>query len=216
VLDFRLTPRCSRDLRPSGLLRSNSLPTFRDKISIEDIFQLRSASLLRLIVRSGLDVPTFATRRLHACHHARTPSDGRWNCGREMSGNFCLNADFHVTFRDPLHAVRLRHETDGFTSPPNFFALKIRRLRPGANPRTWVPKASTLPLDHGSRYPLKIVCSETLVRNYYYSLLYSPVQRRSHQRGGGSLKLLRKFLFVFLLQVRCFGVSGPGERLCPV
>ena len=38
----------------------------------------------RLIVRSGLDVPTFATRRLHA----RAPSGGRWNCGREMSGNF--------------------------------------------------------------------------------------------------------------------------------
>ena len=29
---------------------------------------------------------------------------------------------------------------------------KIRRLRPGANLRTWVPKASTLPLDHRSRY----------------------------------------------------------------
>jgi len=43
---------------------------------------------LRLIVLSGLDVPTFATRRLHACHHARAPSSGRWNCGREMSGNF--------------------------------------------------------------------------------------------------------------------------------
>jgi len=43
---------------------------------------------LRLIVRSGLDVPTFDTRRLHTCHHARAPSGGRWNCGREMSGNF--------------------------------------------------------------------------------------------------------------------------------
>jgi hypothetical protein len=31
---------------------------------------------------------------------------------------FCLNADIHVTFRDILHAVKLRHETDGFTSPP--------------------------------------------------------------------------------------------------
>jgi hypothetical protein len=39
-------------------------------------------------VGSWLDVPTFATRRLHACHHARAPSGGRWNCGREMSGNF--------------------------------------------------------------------------------------------------------------------------------
>jgi hypothetical protein len=29
---------------------------------------------------------------------------------------FCLNAEFHVTFRDLLHAVKLRHGTDGFTS----------------------------------------------------------------------------------------------------
>jgi len=43
---------------------------------------------LRLIVRSGLDVPTFATRRLYACHHARAPSGGRWNCEREMYCNF--------------------------------------------------------------------------------------------------------------------------------
>jgi hypothetical protein len=49
--------------------------------------QLGTAAL-RLIVRSGLDVPTFATRRLHACRHARAPSGGRWNCGQEMSGNF--------------------------------------------------------------------------------------------------------------------------------
>ena len=32
----------------------------------------------------------------------------------------------------------------------DFFALKIRRLRPGAKLRTRVPKASTLPLDHRS------------------------------------------------------------------
>jgi hypothetical protein len=73
---------------------------------------------------------------------------------------FCLNADFHVTFRNLSHAVKLRHGTDGFTSPPTegvlriFFALKIRRLRPGANPRPWVPTANTLPLDHRSRYLL--------------------------------------------------------------
>jgi len=42
---------------------------------------------LRLIMPSVLDVPTFATRRLYACHHARAPS-GRCNGGREMSGNF--------------------------------------------------------------------------------------------------------------------------------
>jgi hypothetical protein len=31
----------------------------------------------RFIVRSELEVPTFATRRLHECHHARAPSGGR-------------------------------------------------------------------------------------------------------------------------------------------
>jgi len=31
---------------------------------------------------------------------------------------FCLNVDFHITFMDLLHAVKLRNGTDGFTSPP--------------------------------------------------------------------------------------------------
>jgi hypothetical protein len=66
--------------------------------------------------------------------------------------------DFHVAFRDLLHAVNLRHGTDGFTFPPKegvlwiFSPWKIRRLRPGLNPRTWVPKASTLRLDQRSRW----------------------------------------------------------------
>ena len=64
--------------------------------------------------------------------------------------------DFHGTFRDLLQAANLRHGTHGFTSLPKegvlriFSPLKIRRLRPGLNPRTWVPKASTLPLNHRS------------------------------------------------------------------
>jgi len=41
------------------------------------IFSTTHCSLSRLIVRSGLDVPTFATRSLHACHHARAPNGGR-------------------------------------------------------------------------------------------------------------------------------------------
>ena len=66
--------------------------------------------------------------------------------------------DFHVAFRNLLHAVNLRHGTDGFTSPTKegvlriFSPWKIRRLRPGLNPRNWVPKASTLPLDHRGRF----------------------------------------------------------------
>jgi hypothetical protein len=40
---------------------------------------------------------------------------------------FCLNADFHVTFRYLLHAVKLRHGTDGFTSSPKEGVLRIFR-----------------------------------------------------------------------------------------
>jgi hypothetical protein len=58
--------------------------------------------------------------------------------------------DFHGTCTDLLHAAKLRHGADGFTSPPKegmlriFFARKIRRLQPGLNPRTRVPEASML------------------------------------------------------------------------
>jgi hypothetical protein len=36
-----------------------------------------------------------------------------------------LNADSHVTFRDLLHAVKLRHGTDGVTSPSKEGVLRI-------------------------------------------------------------------------------------------
>jgi hypothetical protein len=91
--------------------------------------QLRTEAL-RLIVRSWLDVPTFATRLLHACHHARASSGGRWNCGREMSGNFAEMMT-STPFRDLLHAVKLRHGTDRLCFPSegrcaeDIFALKI-------------------------------------------------------------------------------------------
>jgi len=57
--------------------------------------------------------------------------------GEKFQKNFAESGHFHVTF--------------GFFYVPSdgrraeiFFARKIRRLRPGLNPRTWVPKASTL------------------------------------------------------------------------
>jgi hypothetical protein len=56
-----------------------------------------------------------------------------------------------------LHAINLRHGTDGFTSPPKevvlwiFITLKIHRPRPGLNPQTLGPVASTLLLDHRGR-----------------------------------------------------------------
>jgi len=38
---------------------------------------------------------------------------------------FCINSEFHVTLRELLHAVKLRHGTDGFTSPPKEGVLRI-------------------------------------------------------------------------------------------
>jgi len=95
---------------------------------------------LRLIVRSGLDVPTFATRRHHACHHTRAPSCGRWSCGREMSRQFCLNADLHVTLRDLSHAVKLTTWDRRFNFPSegrsaeDFFRPKNQKASPGCEP----------------------------------------------------------------------------------
>jgi len=45
--------------------------------------------------------------------------------GEKCPVNFAQNAGFHVTFRDLLHAVKLQHGTDGFTSPPKEGALRI-------------------------------------------------------------------------------------------
>jgi len=67
-------------------------------------------------VRSELDVPTFATRRLQRLKVELWAINVR---------EICLNADFHVTYRDLLHAVKLRHGTDGFTSPPKEGLLRI-------------------------------------------------------------------------------------------
>jgi hypothetical protein len=43
-----------------------------------------------------------------------------------MSGNFAEMTS-STPFRDLLHAVKLRHGTDGFTSPPKEGVLKIFR-----------------------------------------------------------------------------------------
>ena len=77
--------------------------------------------------------------------------------------------------RDLLHAANLRHGTDGFTSPLRegvlriFLPLKIQQLRPGLNPQTWVPKTSTLPLDHRSRshakYYIPIASAKCVFKN---------------------------------------------------
>ena len=55
------------------------------------------------------------------------PSSERRNyLGEKMTDEFCPKMpDFHVTFRDLLHAVNLRHGTNGFISLPKEGVLRI-------------------------------------------------------------------------------------------
>ena len=70
-----------------------------------------------------LDFPTFAATCLCICSD---PSSERWNCGWERCPVAIL-PKFRLPhkFRDLLHAVNLRHGTDGFTSPPKEGMLRI-------------------------------------------------------------------------------------------
>jgi hypothetical protein len=101
--------------------------------------------------------PCFGNSNLHRQAHPRLQRCERTLAGKgETVGEKCpvilpTNGDFHAKCRDFLHAANLRHGTDGFTSPPKegtlwiFSPWKIRQLRPGSNPRTWVTDASVLP-----------------------------------------------------------------------
>ena len=105
---------------------------------------------------SILTVPTFAARCLSASYTTK----GGTICGRETQPIILpRDADFHIHSTILLHAINLRHRTDGFTSPLKegvlriFSPLKIRRLQLGLNLRTWVLMANTLPLDHEAARP---------------------------------------------------------------
>jgi hypothetical protein len=126
-----------------------------------------------------LDVLTFSARCLHVQRRERPlAAEGGNFRGREMFRQILPRIRFPPNSRDLLLAANLQHGTDGFTSPPKedvlriFSPLKIRRLRPGLNPRAWVPKASTPPLDHRSRceavteYKMRVlVLQKIFVRN---------------------------------------------------
>ena len=139
-------------------------------------FFLLSYSGPKRILRMHYSLKAYCTRPIsiltsHFCcqmslrvsHDTRAPSSERWNYlwARNLTGRFCLEMlTYTIHSKVLFHAVNLRHGTDGFTSPPKegvlriFSPLKIRLLRLGLNPRTWVLKANTLPLDHRSHLVL--------------------------------------------------------------
>ena len=100
--------------------------------------------------------PVFITFQLplqgvpHVWNDASEPQERKVKLWARNCREFCRKWRLPRHFWALLHAVNLLHGTDGSTSPPKEGALKIfspekiLRLRPGLNPRTWVPKASTL------------------------------------------------------------------------
>jgi len=86
----------------------------------------------------------------HAWSDASEPQQRKVELWARNFREFCRKWRLPRHFWVLLHATTLRHGTDGFTSPPKegvlriFSPEKIRRFRPGLNPRTLIPEASTL------------------------------------------------------------------------
>jgi hypothetical protein len=102
-----------------------------------------------------LDIPTFSARCLHVRRRERTLTvEGATLRGREMFRQISSRIRLPPNSRCRKSATwdrRFYFPSEG-RRVEGISPLKIRRLRTGFNPRTWVPKDSTLPLDHRSRY----------------------------------------------------------------
>ena len=100
-------------------------------------------------------VPTFATIRLREILATKCGTtwaridrcillENAW-LPRNIQGSFTCRKS--TTWDRRLYLPSEGRRAEDFFSP-----WKIQLLRSALNPRTWVPKASTLPLDHRSRY----------------------------------------------------------------
>ena len=125
-----------------------------------------------------------------------------------MADEFCLKMpDFHLTFRDLLHSVNLRHGTNDFTSLPKegvlriFFALKNPTASAAFESANWVPKTSTLPIDHRSRhhgrysYMSKFSVPKKNYRQSFYN--NTSWQEKSHHH----LTVQKLFLYNILINI---------------
>ena len=97
------------------------------------------------------NVPTFATSRLQDILAAKDGTtwarNGRWI----LPENARLPCNIHGSFTCRKYTTwdrRLYFPSEERSAEDFFSPWKIRRVRSGLNPRTGVPKASTLPLDH--------------------------------------------------------------------
>ena len=172
-----------------------------------------------------LDVPTFASRCLHVQVTWETSISEKTEL-RARNGRSILPVISTSTFFDKprksatwemaLLPPQGRHAVD-------FFARKIRRLRPGSNPRSWVPEASMLTTRppkppvrnywleklHWSRCILRILLTRIIWRTCWKPIYIT--DRRSINPhtwgfyispGGTGLDLKRSLILFSLLSYR--------------
>ena len=123
-------------------------------------------------------------------------------CGQELAGNFAWNCDFHVNSgifympqicdMGPTASLPFQRKACwGFFCPG-----KSWRLRPGLNPRTWVLKASALPLDHQSHLFSGLWCCNTrwLMPNVFWDVMvsFSGLNVRHSTHEGKTTRLFQK------------------------
>ena len=112
--------------------------------------------------------------------------NGRWilpentRLPRNIQGSFTCR-------KSTTWAKRLSFPYEGRRSEDFFSPWKIRRLRPGLNPRTWVPKDSTLPLDHRyyRMFLLSLPCFRQMCR---IGSLYPPAYPVTNAVLRGTMK----------------------------
>ena len=130
-----------------------------------------------------------------------------------MADEFCLKMpDFHVTFRDLLHAVNLRHGTNGFTSFPKEFALKNPTASAGFEPANLGTKGQHAtsrppkPLKSsvrdrkqpvGQRFTLNRRCSPPITMTAVVICYYTPNIRDHFIHFRGFLRIILGFFYSF-------------------
>jgi hypothetical protein len=128
-------------------------------------------------------VPTFTTSRLVEILVVKGGTmwtrNGRWILP-EMP-------DFHVAFKDLLHALNLRHGTDGFTSPPKEGVLRIFspwtlwRLRPGLNLCTKGQHATSRPPTPPAEYDTVNLSHKLPVCTFFFPVKSLSTNKAEHQ-----------------------------------
>ena len=144
-----------------------------------------------------------------------------------MADEFCLKMpDLHVTFRDLLHAINLRHGTNGFTSLPKEGVLRIFRLEKSDGfGRVWTRQHATSTPPKPLNVSYKIVhtaCSRIAVgeSTYWWLFIFKfktvKFRARTNSIYEALLDLLQKyglssssvFFFLYGTTVQC-GTSPP-------